>query len=209
MKVLVTGFTPFNQETVNPSYEAVKALPENIGGAEIVKLEIPTAFSLAGPTLQTAVETHRPDIVICVGQAGGYAGIAVERVAVNLRDASIPDNEGAQPVDEPVVSGGPTAYFSTLPTKEIVQALRQNHIPAFLSYTAGTYVCNNLLYTLLDLTHRTCPDVMGGFIHVPYSLEQAVDKPRGTPSMDILQTKKGLEIAVNVSIQARLSALKS
>lgn len=185
MKILVTGFDPFGGETVNPAYEAVKLLPDTIAGAQIIKLQVPTRFALSGTVLEAAVNEHRPDAVICVGQAGGRSAITPERVAINLADASIPDNAGDQPVDEPIRKDGAPAYFTSLPVKAMVQKMRAAGIPAALSYTAGSFVCNSLMYTLLYLIDRQYPAMRGGFIHVPYAMEQAVSKPLGTPSMEL------------------------
>ena len=146
MKILVTGFTPFGGEQINPSWEAVERLPDRIGEAVLLKREIPTEFDAACAALRAQLDELRPDAVLSVGQYGGANCIRVERVAVNLRDARIADNAGAKPVDEPVVPGAPDAYFATLPTRRIVEKLRGEDIPAQLSYSAGTFVCNNLLY---------------------------------------------------------------
>ena len=196
MKILITGFDPFGGETVNPAYEAVKLLPDTIAGAEIIKLEVPTRFHRAGAVLENAMQRHKPDAVICVGQAGGRAVITPEKVAINLMDGRIPDNAGYQPVDVPIREGGETAYFTSLPVKAMVQRMRDAGIPAAVSYTAGTYVCNYLLYTLLYLIDKKYPNVRGGFIHVPYAMEQVINKPLGTPSMDLRQIARGLETAV-------------
>lgn len=152
MKILVTGFDPFGGETVNPAYEAVKLLPDTIAGAQIIKLQVPTRFALSCTVLEAAVNEHRPDAVICVGQAGGRSAITPERVAINLADASIPDNAGDQPVDEPIRKDGAPAYFTSLPVKAMVQKMRAAGIPAALSYTAGSFVCNSLMYTLLSIS---------------------------------------------------------
>ena len=196
MKILITGFDPFGGETVNPAYEAVKLLPDTIAGAEIIKLEVPTRFHRAGAVLEDAMQWHKPDAVICVGQAGGRAAITPEKVAINLMDGRIPDNAGYQPVDVPIWEDGETAYFTSLPVKAMVQRMRDAGIPAAVSYTAGTYVCNYLLYTLLYLIDKKYPNVRGGFIHVPYAMEQVINKPLGTPSMDLRQIARGLETAV-------------
>ena len=196
MKILITGFDPFGGETVNPAYEAVKLLPDTIAGAEIIKLEVPTRFHRAGAVLEDAMQRHKLDAVICVGQAGGRAAITPEKVAINLMDGRIPDNAGYQPVDVPIWEDGETAYFTSLPVKAMVQRMRDAGIPAAVSYTAGTYVCNYLLYTLLYLIDKKYPNVRGGFIHVPYAMEQVINKPLGTPSMDLRQIARGLETAV-------------
>ena len=191
MKILVTGFDPFGGETVNPAYEAVKLLPDTIAGAPIIKLQVPTRFALSGTVLEAAVNEHRPDAVICVGQAGGRSAITPERVAINLADASIPDNAGDQPVDEPIRKDGASAYFTSLPVKAMVQKMRAAGIPAALS----------LMYTLLYLIDRQYPAMRGGFIHVPYAMEQAVNKPLGTPSMELHQIARGLALAVEAVVE--------
>ena len=201
MKILITGFDPFGGETVNPAYEAVKLLPDTIAGAEIIKLEVPTRFHRAGAVLENAMQRHKPDAVICVGQAGGRAAITPEKVAINLMDGRIQDNAGYQPVDVPIRADGPAAYFATLPVKAMVQRMRDAGIPAAVSYTAGTYVCNYLLYTLLYLIDKKYPNVRGGFIHVPYAMEQVINKPLGTPSMDLHQIARGLEKAVEAIVE--------
>lgn len=200
MKLLLTGFDPFGQETLNPSYEAIKLLPDRMGSACIEKVLLPVSFENSGAVLKDAINACQPDAVICVGQAGGYAGLAIERIAINLRDASIPDNDGNQPQDQPVVSGGPAAYFSTLPVKDIVSALKANHIPAFISNSAGTYVCNNVMYTLLHEIHSSHLSIPGGFIHVPYTTAQASQKSPVPPSMDLKQIAKGLKTAVETTV---------
>ena len=201
MKILITGFDPFGGESVNPAFEAVKLLPDTIAGAQIIKLEVPTQFLRAGAVLEAAMEEHQPDVVLCIGQAGGRAAITPEKVAINLMDGRIPDNAGYQPVDAPIQEDGETAYFSTLPVKAMVQKMRAAGIPAALSYTAGTYVCNYLMYTLLYLIDKKFPTVRGGFVHVPYAMEQAVNKPLGTPSMDLYQIARGLEKAVEAIVE--------
>lgn len=157
MKILVTGFTPFGGEQINPSWEAARRLPDRIGGAELIKHEIPTEFDASGAALHKLLTGLRPDAVLCVGQYGGANCIRVERVAINLRDARIADNAGKQPTDEPVVAGGPDAYFATIPTREIVDALREQNIPAQLSYSAGTFVCNNLFTAPCTRARRAIP----------------------------------------------------
>lgn len=201
MKVMMTGFDPFGGETVNPAYEAVKMLPDEIGGAQIIKLEIPTVFDQAGDVLEQAIEAHKPDAVICVGQAGGRSGMSVEKVAINLQDARIADNDGRQPVDRMIREDGETAYFATIPVKAMVAKMRENGIPAFVSYTAGTFVCNDLMYSLLYLTSKKYPAIRGGFIHVPYAMGQTVDKPNGTAAMALESIAKGLEYSILAVIE--------
>ena len=197
MKILVMGFTPFGGELINPSWEAVKRLPERIGEMAITKREIPTEFDAACAALRAAMDELRPDAVLSVGQYGGANGIRVERVAVNLRDARIADNAGAKPVDEPVVPGAPDAYFVTLPTRRIVEKLREQDIPAQLSYSAGTFVCNNLLYCALHESAQGYPAMRCGFIHVPYLPEQTRDG--SAPSMSLALMVEALTSAVGES----------
>ena len=187
-KLLITGFDPFGGETVNPAWEAVKLLPDTIGDYRLTKLEIPTVFGRAAETVLEKAEEARPQVILCIGQAGGRAAVTPERVAINLRDAKITDNDGNQPVDEPCVPGGPTAYFATVPVKAMVKAMADAGLSAAVSYTAGTFVCNDTLYTLLHRFDGT--DVRCGFIHVPYLPQQ------GTPNLELERTVAALEAAV-------------
>ncbi|ADI26779.1 pyroglutamyl-peptidase I [Geobacillus sp. C56-T3] len=200
-KVLVTGFDPFGGETVNPSLEAVKQAAGWKNDRYIVEVrEIPTVFGQSLEILHDAMKQVDPDIVICVGQAGGRADISVERVAVNINDARIPDNEGHQPIDEPVVPGGPVGYWSTLPVKAIVHELRRHGIPASVSYTAGTFVCNHVFYGLMHYIAQVKMPIRAGFIHIPYLSEQAARHP-GQPSMALETIVKGLRIAIDVTVE--------
>lgn len=196
MKILVTGFDPFGGESVNPAYEAVKLLPNVIGGAEIFKLEIPTVFSLSGQAVEEGIRKYQPDVVICVGQAGGRASISVEKVAINFVDARIPDNNGEQPLDEPLQADGPAAYFATLPVKAMVQHVKEAGLPCYLSFTAGTYVCNSIMYNVLYMCEKRYPGIRAGFIHVPYACGQVIDKANTTPSMPLETIAKSLEYAI-------------
>lgn len=196
MKILITGFEPFGGESVNPAYEAVKLLPDMAGDIQIVKMEIPTVFGEAGKVVETGILQHQPDAVICVGQAGRRADIGVERVAINLVEASIPDNAGNQPMDVKVQEDGDTAYFATIPVKAMVKNIKDHGIPASISYTAGTYVCNSVMYDLLYLIDRKYPSIRGGFIHVPYATEQDVGKPVGTATMELSTISKALLYAL-------------
>lgn len=198
MKVLVTGFEPFGGEEINPSWEAVKALPGEIGGAEILKRRLPVTFRGVKELLPRMIMEERPDVVILTGQAGGRPNITVERVAINVMDSSVADNEGYTPEDEPVFEGAPAAYFATLPVKAIVKALREVKIPASVSNTAGTYVCNAAMFTALHTIAVAGMETKAGFIHVPFSHEQALDKPR--PSMAVETIAKALEVAIRASI---------
>ena len=195
MKILITGFEPFGGETINPAWEAVKRLPDAVAGAQLIKMEVPTVFSRCGPAVEAAIKAHRPDAVLCVGQAGGRACVTVERVAINLSDAAIPDNAGESPVDIPIRPDGPAAYFATLPVKAIVRHIRAHGLPCQLSYTAGTYVCNCLMYQVLHLAAVQYPQLRAGFIHVPFTEQQAVDKPCSTPSASLAAITKALELA--------------
>ncbi|MDT3249849.1 pyroglutamyl-peptidase I [Serratia sp. root2] len=182
-RVLVTGIEPFDGDDVNPSWQVAQALAgEHIAGAEIVARELACVLGLSNQQLIAAIEELHPVAVICLGLAGGRGEISVERVAVNLIDARIPDNAGKQPIDVPVVEGGPVGYFATLPVKAIVQNLRRQGIPAAVSHTAGTYNCNQLFYGLSHHIASHHPAIKGGFIHIPYSHELAVNHP-GKPSM--------------------------
>ena len=186
--LLITGFDPFGGETINPAWEAVKLLPDTIGDYRLTKLEIPTVFGKAAETVLEKAEEVRPQVILCIGQAGGRAAVTPERVAINLRDAKITDNDGNQPVDEPCVPGGPTAYFATVPVKAMVKAMADAGLSAAVSNTAGTFVCNDTLYTLLHRFDGT--SVRCGFIHVPYLPQQ------GTPNLELERTAAALEAAV-------------
>ena len=189
-KLLITGFEPFGGEKINPSWEAVKLLPEIIGEFKLIKEEIPVVFEKAAETVLAKADEIQPDAIICVGQAGGRTGVTPEMVAINLRFASIPDNEGNQPKDEPCIEDGENAYFATLPVRKMVAAVSEAAIPCSVSYSAGTYVCNDLIYHVLH--HYKGKDVKGCFIHVPFIPEQTTDKP----SMELGTIAKALEIAI-------------
>lgn len=200
MKILVTGFDPFGGEKINPAIEAVKRLPERINGAKVVKLEIPTVFNKCAEVVKTALENETPDYVLNVGQAGGRACLTPERVAINLNDGSIPDNAGYQPLGEPIQADGPTAYFTQLPIKAEVKAIRDAGIPAMISNTAGTYVCNHIFYQVQYLREREFPNIKAGFIHIPYLPEQVVNRP-ATPSMSLENIIKGLTAAIGAIVE--------
>lgn len=201
MKVLVTGFDPFDGESVNPAFEAIKLLPDEISGAEIIKLEIPTVFTKSEVVVEDAIKACMPDIVINVGQAGGRSTITPEKVAINLKDARIPDNDGEQPLDEPIHEDGEPAYFATVPVKAMVENMKAHGIPASLSYTAGTYVCNAVMYNTQYMIAKRYPGIKEGFIHVPFAAEQVVNKPNGTPSMSLEMIAKGLEYAIEAAVK--------
>lgn len=198
MKVLITGFDPFGGESVNPALEAVMALPDQIGEAEVIKLEIPTVFGKSLTKIREAVELHNPDVVISVGQAGGRFGITTERVAINMDDARIKDNEGNEPIDIKVAADGPAAYFTNLPIKAMTQAMVKAGIPASVSNSAGTFVCNHVMYGVLHLIHTEYPNMRGGFIHVPYIPAQVTSKPN-MPSMSQSDITKGLALCIEAA----------
>ena len=190
-QLLITGFDPFGGASVNPAREAVMALPDVVGDYALTKLEIPTVFGLAAETVLQVAEILCPDVILCVGQAGGRAAITPEVVAINLREASIPDNAGNQPKNMPVVENAPAAYFSTLPVRAMAEEVKAAGIPCSLSYSAGVFVCNDLLYTLLH--HYDGTDTRVGFVHIPYLPEQAGE---GVASLPLEDAVRGLTAAI-------------
>lgn len=199
MKVLITGFDPFGGETINPAFEAVKLLPDVIAGAEIVKLEVPTVFSRSEQVIKEAVENEKPDLIISVGQAGGRSCVTLEQVAINLAQARIPDNDGEQPMGEKLKEDGDDGYFTTLPIQAALEQVKKAGLPCHISYSAGTYVCNAVMYNVLYLT-KEYPDVRAGFVHVPYICEQVVDKPNGTPYMVLSDIVRSLTAIVEACV---------
>lgn len=197
MTILLTAFEPFGGEKINPALEAVHLVSGQIAGAQIIKLTVPTVFGRAADVVTEAIGSLRPQAVVCVGQAGGRTAITVERVAINIEDASIPDNVGVTPVDRPVIPGAPVAYFSTLPIKDMVKAIRDVGLPASVSNTAGTFVCNHLMYGVLHLIKNEFPGTLGGFIHVPYLTEQAAQKAEPAFGMALKDIIRGLEAALD------------
>ena len=200
MKVLITGFDPFGGESVNPALEAVKALPDTIAGAEIIKLEIPTVFRKSLEKIEKNIIKHSPDIVISIGQAGGRFGVTPERVAINIDDARIEDNEKNQPIDITIFEDGETAYFTNLPIKAMVKEMQDGGIPASVSNTAGTFVCNHVMYGIMYMIDKKYSNIKGGFIHVPYIPSQVVTKPN-MPSMSASDITKGLELCIKAAIE--------
>jgi pyroglutamyl-peptidase len=198
MRALVTGFDAFDGERVNPAAEALSRLAPLLGALTVLTRELPTSFARALPLLERAVAETEPDIVLAVGQAGGRAELSLERVAINLQDARIADNDGNRPIDRPVVAGGPAAYFATLPIKAAVAELRRAGIPAAVSHSAGTFVCNHVFYGLMHLAAMGRPGLRAGFLHLPYLPGQAVLKP-GMPSMAIEGVVRGIEIVLAVA----------
>lgn len=198
--VLITGIEPFDGETLNPSWEAVRRLDgTQVAGATLVARQLPCVIGKVVGVLRQAIAETRPDVVICLGQAGGRSDISVERVAINVVDARIPDNEGRQPIDEPVVEGAPAAYFSTLPIKAIVRDLRAAGVPASVSSTAGTYNCNTIFYGLAHYIATEQPALRGGFVHVPYLPEMAARHP-GQPSLALDTLIEGVKVMVATTL---------
>ena len=203
LRVLLTGFDPFDGELLNPSWESVRALDGWVcEGATVHARRVPCVFGDAIDTLGAAIDELAPQLVICVGQAGGRAEVSVERVAINVDDGRICDNAGCQPIDVPVASDGPAAYFATLPIKAMVRDLRAAGVPAAVSNTAGTFVCNHIFYGLMHRLARLHSDIRGGFIHIPYLPEQAVRFP-GAPSLPLDTLVAALRIAVATALSVQ------
>ena len=189
--LIITGFDPFGGETVNPSWEAVSRLPDVIGDYRLTKLQIPTVFGAAADTVLAAAMEDAPDVILCVGQAGGRDAVTPERIAVNMASARIPDNRGNQPVETPILPGAPDGIFSTVPVAAMAEAITAASLPGKISNTAGTFVCNDTLYRLLHRFAGTA--VRAGFVHVPWLPEQAKD---GAPSMDLADITAALTAAI-------------
>ena len=202
-RVLLTGFDAFGGESINPSWLAVKPLHgRRVAGHVMVAAQLPTVFGASLLELASLLQLHRPALVICVGQAGGRAALSLERVAINVNDARIADNAHAQPIDTPVVAGGPAAYFSTLPIKSMLQGLQREGIPAEVSQTAGTFVCNHVFYGLMhQLAKAAFEQTRGGFIHVPYLAGQ------GDPGMALEDLTRGLHIATSTALATQRDAV--
>ena len=195
--VLLTGFDPFGGDAVNPSWLIASALHRRqIGGHRVLAAQLPTQFSASVPRLKALLKAHRPALVICLGLASGRAALSLERIAINVDDARIADNAGAQPVDTPVVPGGPAAYFTSLPIKAMRQAIQAAGVPAEVSQTAGTFVCNHIFYALMHAlaTTRGLARTRGGFVHVPMLPEQ------GTPSLPLQAMVDGLRVGIRTAL---------
>ncbi len=199
MKVLITGFDPFGDQPINPAYEAVKQLTDEIAGAQVIKLEIPTVDKKGLAAVIKAIEEYQPDYVINVGQAGGRFNISPEKVAINFNNFRIKDNEGNQPLNEAISNTGDTAYFTTLPVNKMVVDMQAAGIPSTVSYTAGTFVCNQVMYGVLDYIAQNKLPIKAGFIHIPYMMEQAC-KINNVPSLSLDVLTKGLEICINACV---------
>ena len=210
-RVLITGFEPFGGESENPSAQLAQALDgQTIEGRAVVGRVLPCEFGRSLAVLRAALRELSPELVLCLGQAGGRAAITVERVAINVDDARIADNVGAAPVDEPVVRRGPVAYWSTLPIKAMVAALREQGLPAEVSQTAGTFVCNHVFYGLMHtLARRKGKGVRGGFIHVPYTPAQAARASTPAPSLTLAEQERGIQLAVRTAILTRRDLRRS
>ena len=196
MKILVTGFAPFGGEKINPAMEAVEGLSAKVAGATVIKSVLPTVFGKGAEALYALTDTHRPDIVLCTGKAGGRSALSIERVAINLRAATIADNEGNLPVDEAIMAGGRAAYFSNVSTRGLTQYLQDQGIPAVLSYSAGAFVCNEVYYRLLHWIDTEFLAMQAVFLHVPYAPAQVAKMSAPMPSMSVSVVCKGLELAV-------------
>ena len=196
MKLLLTAFDPFGGSPINPALEAVKLVADKIGDVEIVKLEVPTVFGKSVATVAAKMAEVKPDAVLCIGQAGGRYDLTPERVAINLDDARIQDNEGQQPIDVAIFEDGAPAYFSNLPIKAMVAKIREVGLPASVSNTAGTFVCNHLMYGVLYHIAKSYPGVKGGFMHVPFVPSQTVNRPTPAPSMCEQDIARGIEAAI-------------
>ncbi|MBF0787795.1 MULTISPECIES: pyroglutamyl-peptidase I [unclassified Streptococcus] len=199
MKILITAFDPFGGEPVNPALEAVKQLPASIAGALVKWIEVPTVFYKSAQVLEEQIVEYQPDIVLCIGQAGGRFGLTPERVAINQDDARIPDNEGNQPIDVAIREDGEAAYFTTLPIKAMVEAVKAAGLPSSVSNTAGTFVCNHLMYQALYLADKKFPGLKAGFMHIPFMTEQVIDKPQ-TASMSLTDIVRGIEVAISAIV---------
>ena len=196
MKLLLTAFDPFGGDAINPALEAVKLVADKIGRFDIVKLEVPTVFRKSIDTVAKAIEEEKPDVVLCIGQAGGRFEITPERVAINIDDARIKDNEGNQPIDTKIFEDGENAYFTTLPIKAMVEAIREANLPSAVSNTAGTFVCNHLMYGVLYTLAKKYPHIKGGFTHVPFIPAQVARRTPVAPYMALEDIKRGLEAAI-------------
>lgn len=202
MKILVTGFDPFGGETINPAIETVNRLPDVIAGAEILKLEVPTVCHKSLQVIDEAIKKYDPDVILSIGQAGGRPDITVERVGINVDDCRIPDNEGNQKIDEPVYPDGPAAYFVTIPIKAMVQKIQSKGIPASISNTAGTFVCNHVTYGVCHLVATKYPGKRSGFIHIPY-LPQQVTNKSNMPSMSQDFLVEGITAAIEAIAETK------
>lgn len=202
MKILVTGFDPFGGEKINPAIEAVKCLPDTIQGANIIKLEIPTVCHKSLQVIEEAIQKYDPDVILSIGQAGGRSNLTVERIGINCDDCRIPDNEGNQIIDEPVFKDGPDAYFVNVPIKAMVEYIHKAGIPAAVSNSAGTFVCNHVTYGVRHMIETKYLGKRSGFIHIPYLPSQVIDK-KEMPSMQLEVIVKGIEAAITAIVEVK------
>ncbi len=202
--ILLSGFEPFDGESVNPSWLVAQALHgRRVGGARVVSVCLPCVFDEASGALVQAVRRHQPLLVLALGQGGGRAALSMERVAINVVDARIPDNAGAQPVDSPVVPGAPTAYFATLPLKAMLQALRDAGVPGEVSQSAGTFVCNHVFFALMHALATASPDsARAGFMHLPWLPEQAARRSGSPPSLPLATQVEGTRAVLKAALAA-------
>lgn len=200
MKILVTGFDPFGDDKINPAIEAVKRLDDEIAGAKIIKVEIPTVFGDCADVVHDAIEQHQPDYVLNIGQAGGRYALTPERVAINFDDGRIADNKGYQPIATPIHEDGQNAYFTQLPVKAMVKAIREAGIPALVSTTAGTFVCNHIMYQVQYMIDKEFHDLKAGFMHIPFLPEQVVARP-DTPSLSLADDVRGITAAITAIVE--------
>lgn len=200
MKILVSGFDPFGGESINPAWEAVRLLPTHILGAEVRTIQLPTVFHESARLLIDEINQYQPDVVVCVGQAGGRVGVTPERVAINIDDARISDNAGNQPIDIEIQVDGAPAYFSTLPVKAMVERMKMENIPTQLSNTAGTFVCNHIMYQALHYVTVHQLETQAGFIHVPFIPEQVVNRV-DQPSMPLSEIVRALTVCLETIME--------
>ncbi len=202
MKILVTSFEPFGGENINPAYEVVKRIKDNIAGTEVIKLQVPTEFNVCLEHAIKKIKEVSPDFVLSIGQAGGRYGISVERVGININDAKIPDNADQLPVDVKIDEQGEAAFFATIPIKAIVEAIKDKNIPAAVSDSAGTYVCNNLMYGVLNYINNENLNIPAGFIHIPFLFQQVIEK-KNTAAMDLDSMVTAIETAIEVIVTTK------
>ena len=200
MKILVTGFDPFGEDEINPAIEAVKLLDDEIAGAQIIKLEIPTVFGDCADVVHEAILKEKPDYVLNIGQAGGRFALTPERVAINFDDGRIADNKGYQPLACPIHADGQNAYFTQLPVKAMARAIREAGLPSSVSTTAGTFVCNHIMYQVQYMIDKEFHDLKAGFMHIPYLPEQVVTKPE-TPCLSLADDVKGITAAISAIVK--------
>ncbi|AMV61465.1 pyrrolidone-carboxylate peptidase [Pediococcus damnosus LMG 28219] len=200
MKILVTGFDPFGDDKINPAIEAVKKLPDKIAGADIVKVEIPTIFGKCAEVTHDAIVKEQPDYVLNIGQAGGRYGLTPERVAINFDDGRIKDNAGYQPLNTPIHKDGQNAYFTELPVKAMAKAIRKAGLPSSVSTTAGTYVCNHIMYQVQYMIDKEFHDLKAGFMHIPFLPEQVTTRPN-TPALSLSDDVRGITAAIEAIVE--------